>query len=50
MKMILTPATAPELQERLKWGHLVYFNTGPVPAPPVRSIEHAAVRAALAAT
>lgn len=23
-------ATAPELQERLKWGHLVYFNTGPV--------------------
>ncbi|MBT9500845.1 MAG: DUF1801 domain-containing protein [Burkholderiaceae bacterium] len=23
-------ATAPELQERLKWGHLVYFNNGPV--------------------
>lgn len=22
--------TAPELQERLKWGHLVYFNNGPV--------------------
>ena len=21
---------APELEERLKWGHLVYFNTGPV--------------------
>jgi len=23
-------ATAPELQERLKWGHLVYINNGPV--------------------
>ena len=23
-------AAAPDLDERLKWGHLVYFNTGPV--------------------